>query len=447
MGYHFKSFTKYTMLWMLLIASSSLYASNLKTAATKKTAFEDDIVFEARSSNKDGIYGAGQKINYDISVQNNLGERQEGSLSYTIFTPNDQAVGSESKSIKVNKKDKSDFHFSIPSQKPGLYKINIVINVNDYDDTIRRAFLVDPKNIKSETPKPADFDSFWATAREDLRKVDPQWKMTIQPNLEKDNTSVYLIEGRSLGNLLVRGWLTIKKNRKPKEKFPVWLVVPGYGGTGVKPIYGSTELAVLSFNVRGQGNSRDVVHPTKEGYLTTDIENKNKYVYRGAIMDCIRAMDFISTRSELDSTNVIISGGSMGGYLAIAAASLDKRIKLCSANNPVFCDYRSLVGNKDWPMSDFVKYSKSRRIPLNKILDVLDYYDLKNFSPNLKCPSLIGISLLDNLAPPYNEYTMLNNIDKSTKYKLFVYPELGHEVPPSLFSYLSNWMMDQFGIF
>ena len=156
-------------------------------------------------------------------------------------------------------------------------------------------------------------------------------------------------------------------------------------------------------------------------------------------------MDFICSRPELDSTNVIISGGSMGGYLAIAAASLDSRIKLCSANNPVFCDYRAL-GSNDWPMRDIVKYSKARRVPMDKILTTLDYFDLKNFSDGLKCESLIGISLLDNLAPPPNEYAMINNI-QSKKYKLFVYPELAHEVPPSLFEYLSKWMMDRFGIF
>ncbi|WCT11637.1 acetylxylan esterase [Mucilaginibacter jinjuensis] len=408
---------------------------------------DDEFGFTAQARKKDALFNLNEKVEYSVDIKNTE-DAQKGTLGYAILSRDNKVLSQDSKPIELKKDESTTQTLKMPGQStPGLYTLYIIIHLTDYDDTIRRAFAVDVKNIKSDTPKPEDFDEFWASTREELRKVDPQWKMTIQPNMEKDNTSVYLIEGRSLGNLLVRGWLTIKKNRKPHEKFPVWLVVPGYGGIGVKPIYGSTEIAVLSFNVRGQGNSRDVVHPTKEAYLTTDIENKTKYVYRGAIMDCIRAMDFISTRPELDSTNVIISGGSMGGYLAIAAASLDKRIKLCSANNPVFSDYRALVGSKDWPMSDFVKYIKARHVPLDKLLNVLDYYDLKNFAPNLKCPSLIGISLMDNLAPPYNQYVMLNSINKNTKYKLFVYPELGHEVPPSLFAYLSNWMMDQFAIF
>jgi len=429
-------FTKWAVMAMMLLICSVLSAS----------AQEDEVVWDAKPSKKEAIYSANERITYNVEVKNGLKENQEGTLSYKVLGFDDKEISGSSINVKINKQSTKNFDLKVPGQEAGFYKVQIMINVSEYDDTIRRVVGVDPKKIKSNTPKPADFDSFWQNTKQELGKIPGQFRMTEQPNLEKDNTSVYLVECKSLGNITVRGWLTIKKNRKPKEKFPVWLVVPGYGGVGVKPIFGSTDIAVLSFNVRGQGNSSDVIHTSKVGYLTTDIESRNKYIYRGAIMDCIRGMDFICSRPELDSTNVIISGGSMGGYLAIAAASLDPRIKLCSANNPVFCDYRTLEGNKDWPMSDFVKYSKARRFPMEKIFATLDYFDLKNFSNNLKCKSLIGISLLDNLAPPANEYSMLNNIPDG-KYKLFVYPNLAHEVPPSLFTYLSNWMMDEFGVF
>ncbi|MCJ8211889.1 acetylxylan esterase [Mucilaginibacter sp. RS28] len=407
---------------------------------------EDDITFEAEPGKKDALFDENEKIVYKVSIRNNTQDKQTGSVGYTILSNNgDKVISQKSVEVTLKKDDSKSVTLSMPAQEAGFYKLNLTINVTDYDDTIRRVFGVSPKKIRSTTEKPADFDVFWRDARDSLARVPMEAKVTLMPNMEKGNTSCYLVEMKSYDNLLVRGWLTIAKNRKPGDKFPVWLVVPGYGGTGVKPIYGSTELAVFAFNCRGQGNSKDKINPTKEGYLTTGIESRYKYIYRGAIMDCIRAVDFIFSRPELDSKNIIISGGSMGGYLAIATASLDKRIKLCSANNPVFCSYRDLVGNKDWPMSDFMKYSKARRLPLEKILKTLDYYDLKYFSPNLTCPSLIGISLLDNLAPPYNEYVMLNNI--KAKYKLFVYPNLGHEVPPPLFTYLSNWMMDEFGMF
>lgn len=427
------------------VTMAALYAFNNGKPRLAKTMFEDDVVFAANAQTKDALFRENEKIGYDISVRNNTNELQEGTVGYTIMDLHNKILNQGSEPIKLKTKEARGLSLHMPAQKFGVYKLNLTINVTDYDDTIRRVFGVDPKKIKSDTPKPSGFDSFWQDTRDTLAKVPMNATMTLQPQLSRNGTDCYLVEMKSYENITVRGWLTIKHDRKPKDKFPVWLVVPGYGGVGVKPIFGSNEIAVFSFNVRGQGNSKDKINPSRDGYLTTGVENRYKYIYRGAIMDCIRAVDFIFSRPELDSKNIIISGGSMGGYLAIATASLDKRIKLCSANNPVFCDYRNLIGNSDWPMSDFVKYSRARRIPMGRILNTLDYFDLKNFSPNLECYSLIGISMLDNLAPPYNEFVMLNEI--KSKYKLFVYPNLGHEVPPSLFEYLSNWMIDQFGLF
>ncbi|RVU00530.1 hypothetical protein EOD41_11035 [Mucilaginibacter limnophilus] len=408
---------------------------------------QPEFIFEASPLKKEAIYKSGDKIGYDIKVVNTYDVVQEGTLSFLVTTMKNQQVSQNSMKVNIGKKSTAKFSIKVPNNNTaGFYKIQIMLNVTEYDDTLRKVFGINTNELKSNTPAPPDFNDFWANARAELQNIKPNFKMTEQPDLEQNGISVYLIETKSLNNLTVRGWLTLPKKRKPNKKLPVWLVLPGYGGTGVKPIFGSDDLAVLAFNVRGQGNSRDVVHPTREGYLTTDIENKNRYILRGAIMDCIRSVDFICSRPELDSTNIICSGGSMGGYFSIVTCSLDSRIKLCSANNPVFCDYRALEGSADWPMSSFARYSKERFVPLKKIFDNLDYYDLKNFAVNLRTRALLAVSLLDNLAPPTNEFVMLNSI-KQAEYKLFVYPDLAHEVPPPLFAYLSNWMMDEFGIF
>jgi cephalosporin-C deacetylase len=406
---------------------------------------EDDIVFEATPKNRNALYDLNEKIGYKVDIKNNLVTPQEGTVGYAILDRKNNVLDKGTIDIKLNKGEQKRLVLDMPAQASGFYHLNITINVTEYDDTLKRVFGVNTKAIKSITPKPSDFDKFWQNGVDSLRKIPLRSVVTIQPGMERDGLNCYLIEVQSWGNVVVRGWLTLSKKAKPGKKIPVWLVVPGYGGTGVKPIYGNDDLAVLAFNVRGQGNSKDVINPSKKGYLTADIQNRYKYILRGAIFDVIRAVDFIDSRPELDVNNIICSGGSMGGYLSLAASSLDSRIKICSANNPVFCDYRSLVGSTDWPMQQIQEYGIQQRIPLVKILNNLDYFDLKNFVSNLQCEALIGISFLDPLAPPYNEYTMLNNI--KGKYQLFVYPTLAHEVPPPLFKYLSQWMMDQFGMF
>jgi cephalosporin-C deacetylase-like acetyl esterase len=405
----------------------------------------DEVDIQEEPLAKDAIFRANRKVSYTIDVQNTYEKEQTGTIAYEVSTTaGDKVLAKEAFDIKLGPKSSKKVTLDMPPQCAGFYKVSFMINVTDYDDTIRRVFGVNPEEIKSGTPKPPDFDEFWENAKKELATVDPQYRMTEQPDLEHDGTDVFLVEMQSLDNLTIRGYLTIRHDRRPNEKFPVWILVPGYGLTGVKPIYGSSEVAVLSLNVRGEGNSRDRLAPTRIGYLTTNIEDKKKYIYRGAIMDCIRGIDFVCQRPELDPKSIICAGGSMGAYLSMVAASLDKRVKLCSANNPVFSDYRSL-GYADWPMRDVKQYAEDNSLDLDALLNNLDYYDLKNFTPRLRAKTLLGISLLDNSAPPYNEYVMINNIPN--KNKMFIYPNLGHEVPPSLFSYLSVWMMDNFGLY
>ena len=82
---------------------------------------------------------------------------------------------------------------------------------------------------------------------------------------------------------------------------------------------------------------------------------------------------------------------------------------------------------------------------MSDVLNTLDYFDLKNFVPNVKCKTIIGIGLLDKFAPPYGELVIYNTINAQKK--LFIYPNLGHEVDPSLGNYKGRWLYDNLGVF
>ncbi len=404
--------------------------------------------FLVKPHNKEAIFKLNSPIGYDITVNNGLKTDQTGTVSYVVTDLNGAKVSENSMPFNAKPGAVKTVTLKIPGQKTGVYNVAFAINVSEYDDTLHRAFCVNPEAIKSKHPRPADFDAFWEKTKNELKAIDPNFRVTHRPDMEsKDpkykNIQVYLIEMQSLHDVTIRAWMTIAKDRKPKEKFPVWLILPGYQRS-LYPVFGSRDMVIITLNVRGHGNSKDVINVPVDDFLTTHIEDKEKYVMRGAIMDGVRMLDYISSNPALDSTRVLCAGGSMGGYLSIALASVDHRIFLCDSNNPVFCDYRDLP-SKDWPRRDIEMYADKNKYSMTDIFNNLDYYDLKNFSYNLKSKSILAISLLDNLAPPQNEFAMLNNIPG--KYKLFVYPDMGHEVPPSLFTYLSSWMMDEFGIF
>jgi cephalosporin-C deacetylase len=422
--------------------------SSINNTAKVDKANNDDeeVVVNATPGEKDAIFDANSNIVYHVNLDNKFNSNQTGTLSYKLFTLADKQITERAVNVSLHKNSSKNITLTIPRQAAGFYKINIIIALPEYDDTVRRVFGVDPNRIRSEYSKPPDFDSFWDNTLEELGKVEPNFKVTEMPDSSRDNRKVYAIEMKSLGNITVRGWMTLPDTKNRRKKFPVLLGLPGYQ-VDLKPMFGTDEdLAIVVLNVRGQGNSRDRIRTLRDDYIFTGLEDKNRYVMRGAIMDCVRMVDFIFSREELDHDNIMVSGGSMGGFLSIATAGLDHRIKLCSAQNPILCDVKALPGKVVWPLRDFNRYIRiNRGLTMDKLLDNLSYFDTKNFATRITCPTLMGIGLLDHLAPADNEYSAYNSIQG--KKHMIVFRDLGHEVALYYKEYEGRWMRDTFGLF
>lgn len=393
---------------------------------------------------KTGVFD--EKAKYTFVVNNPTDDEQTGKVSYQAFTMRGEKLNSQTIPVKIGKKSSGRYDFEIPEPKAGFYKVNFMVNVSDYDDTTRRAFGIRPDELRSKYAKPADFDEFWDNAKKELATVPPDFKVTYLPDSTRDNRKVYLFEMKSLDNITVRGYLTVPKVGGKHKKFAVLLGLPGYQ-VALPPMFGTdNDLAIITLNVRGQGNSRDVIHTQRDEYIFYHIDDKNKYVMRGAIMDCVRAVDFIFSRPELNHNQIIASGGSMGGFLAIATAAVDHRVALCSAQNPILSDVNNLDGEVDWPLIDIRKYIASRpALSFSKVMHNLDYFDTKNFATMIKCPTLLGMGLLDPIVPPNNAYIDYNNI--SAKKHLIIFRDLGHEVGYAYKVYEGRWMRDTFGLF
>lgn len=405
---------------------------------------EGEISTVLTPANKNAFFD--DKAKYTFEVKNTTDAEQVGKVSYTVTTEKGVQLFEDSIKVKIGKKSVEKYNFNIPSKGVGFYKVNFMINVSDYDDTTRRVFGIKPEQIVSHYQKPADFDAFWQKTKDELALVKPKFRVIGKPQLDKDNRHVYLIEMQSLGDMTIRGWMTVPINHNPKKKFAVLLGLPGYQ-VALNPLTGlDPDLVIITLNVRGQGNSRGPVDTRRDEYIVHHIEDKNKYVMRGAIADCLRCVDFICAQPNLRGDQILVSGGSMGGFLSMATASLDKRVKLCSAQNPILCDIRGMVGAVKWPISSMVQYVGTQPgLSFNTILDNMDYFDVKNFASNLTCPTIMGIGLLDPFAPPDNEYAAYNNI-KSPK-RIMVFKDLGHEITAAYKSLEGRWMRDAFGLF
>jgi cephalosporin-C deacetylase-like acetyl esterase len=419
-------------------------AANFQVPAKSNTKADNDVSTELIAHDKNAIFN--ESAYYTFEVKNPTDADQEGTVSYLVTTEKGEKLFDKKINVKIARNSNESYDFHIPDLKPGFYKINFMVNVSDYDDTTRRAFGIRPEEIRSEYQRPADFDQFWENAKAELAKVQPDFKITPLPKQNTENREVFLIEMKSLDNYTIRGYMTVPKTKNKNRKFAVLLGLPGYQ-VSLDPMLGlDNDLAIITLNVRGQGNSRDEINTRRDEYISYRVEDRDKYVMRGVIMDCVRCIDFIYSRPNLIHDDILVSGGSMGGYLALAVAGVDKRVNLCSAQNPILCDIRGLVGEVDWPISAFKKYVATQPgLTMDKVLNNLDYYDARNFAQNIKCPTLMGIGLLDPFAPPNNEYAAYNVL--GGKKRMMAFKDLAHEITEKYKDLEGRWMRDTFALF
>ena len=75
-------------------------------------------------------------------------------------------------------------------------------------------------------------------------------------------------------------------------------------------------------------------------------------------MDLVRAVDFVSSRPEVDTECIFAEGGSQGGAFSMAAAALDNRFCAIGPTIPFLSDYPDYFKTVHWPAEPVLKKQK-----------------------------------------------------------------------------------------
>jgi cephalosporin-C deacetylase-like acetyl esterase len=424
-----------------------------------EAALEDEnaeIVTTLRPLYKNALFSAKNPVKYNLVLHNKYDVKQEGKVNYQVTTETGEWVCEYNLPVSLPKKTIRQYNFDIPDiKKPGIYKISLRLNLSYYDDTTRHAFIYELDQVQSEENKPDDFDDFWDRTIKELELIDPEYE--VIPAVDKDISThhVYRVEFMSLDKVKVYGWLSVPKLR---GRYPVLVAYGGYRKL-LEPIY-FPDFAVLSMMPRGVGDYEKKINPTNQELITLGIEDREKYIYRGIYMDCLRAVDFFFSNAHLfkfDLSRVGVFGGSQGGSLALVVSALikrtGKRVNTCMSDTPVFCDFDAnlTIAEKarempPFPIGYIVKYiNESKTVSKEKILNNLKYYAVKNFVPDIDCSVLYAATLLDDLAPPGCTIPTYNRLNEKVRKssELYVFHDLGHEVPESYNNFKSTWFFEK----
>ena len=399
---------------------------------------ESLVSFRPQFTRENQLFLNNEKVTFPIELSNKSKFDISGSFEYTILSDFGDTVSVVNQKVSVKSKSKKTFEIEKNNIKPGFYSIRFEFKSRLFNITTTYNIGVEPEMIISPTDRRADFENFWMRAKRDLAAVDPRFKIIRKDSLCTNMRDVYLVEMRSLENVLIRGWYA--RPTKP-GKFPALLHVQGYSGNQqIRSISNGEEMAELFLNIRGHGNSRDEVNPGFPGFLQSNIKNRERYIYRGAYMDCVRAVDFLFSRDEVDNRYVMVEGGSQGGALSFVTAALNNdRIQLCMPDVPFLSDFPDYFKVAKWPGNEFVEYEKANHdFGWKGIFETLSYFDIKNLAPWIKCPVLMQIGLKDLICPPHINFAAYNQLTVPKSY--IVYPESGHGLPPLAYNLKMEWM-------
>jgi cephalosporin-C deacetylase-like acetyl esterase len=409
--------------------------------ALELQSWKDHFQAEVDLGRGDGIFAEGDSLPIAVNVQNNTPLEARGDVTWTIdgdeFTTLKELKGTAS--IQSGNSQRIECDFS--PEKPGFYKVTFDFKstTNDMTATATSFIGFRPEEIQSPLTIQDDFDEFWKGTLAALKSVEPQFQMTHVQDRDTATHEVYEVEMRSLNNIHVRGWY-----EKPRGDgiFPALLRVPGYGGA-MEPMKSAHAWAVLSFNPRAHGNSQDEVKGQPGDYWIRGLDDKEGYFYQGAFADCVRAVDFLASRPEIDVKRLAVTGGSQGGGLSMSTAALDKRISFCAPDIPFMLDYVRYFRTSKWPEMDDWIAAKDHRT-WTSTLRTLGYFDLLNMADRIDCPVFMGMGLQDGTCPPATIFAVYNRLKGEKAY--FVYPEAGHWVAEDHHVLRRNWLLEHLGV-
>ncbi len=291
-----------------------------------------------------------------------------------------------------------------------------------------------------ERDEPADYDAFWQ------RTLIEQRVHATVPRFEEVNAGYTQLVTEDVtfsgyDGQPIRGWLLTPRHLA--GPLPTVVTYIGYGGgrgllgewTGLP----SAGIAHFVMDLRGQGSGHrsgdtgdgPLGGPHLGGFMTLGIDDPDSYYYRRLFVDAVHAVEAAQAHPAVDSSRVIISGGSQGGGITLAAAALTQHVNDTPpigaiVDVPFLAHMRhatEITGTA--PYSEIAGYLRTRRHEVGAVFRTLSYFDGVNFATRSTMPAMFSVGLLDDVCPPSCVFAAHNHYGGPKRMK--VYPYNGHE--------------------
>jgi cephalosporin-C deacetylase len=288
-------------------------------------------------------------------------------------------------------------------------------------------------------PRPEDFDDFWDRSLAESASTDPQLEL-VPADFTTSFADCYHLYFTGAGGARVHA-----KFIRPKQAsgpMPAVLMFHGYSGNAGdwtdKLGYAANGFAVAALDCRGQGGRSEdvggVTGNTLRGHIIRGLDGPPEgMLFRNIFLDTAQLARIVMAMTDVDATRVGATGGSQGGGLTLACASLEPRIACAAPTFPFLCDYRrvwDLDQDKDayWELRQYFRQFDPLHDREDEIFTKLGYIDAQHLAPRIRARVLMGVGQMDTVCPPSTQFAAYNKI--TSEKSLAVYPDYGHESLP-----------------
>lgn len=308
------------------------------------------------------------------------------------------------------------------------------------------------KNYNGISPCPKDIDEFWDNSIAEMKKIDPD--ISLKKVYDYPNAECFELYFTGIGGARVFAKYARPKNiTEPADallhfhgysgKSPDWTWLLSWVGQG---------FCVAALDCRGQaGKSEDVGGVngnTLHGHIIRGLNSNNpeKLLFRSVFLDTAELARIVMGFDEVNEKRVAAFGGSQGGALTLACASLEPSIYKAASCYPFLSDYKrvwemDLAERAYVELKEYFRKFDPRHEKEDEIFELLGYIDIQNITKRIKADVKMFTGLMDNVCPPSTQFAAFNKI--TSHKEVTFYHDFGHEGLPEVDDIVMRWLLEK----
>ena len=231
------------------------------------------------------------------------------------------------------------------------------------------------------------FDAYWEAAHEEVSarsrdRVDLE-ELKIRSN---ESSTVYAARFKGIGGYPLFAYYSVPKGNGP---FPALFEAPGYGSVRAVPaVERRAKYVVMGVCHRGQRLSDGKYKAAYPGLLTEGLPGAGSYRWREVVADCLRAMDVLLARPEVDTLRVGVAGNDLAAI--VAAVRPQTRCVLLNGQLLFRGTPARLDSTDAYPLQEFNDFRRTYPAQWEQAAGTLSLYDPLGFAPRVKAETLVA---------------------------------------------------------